>query len=219
VPLIKKATGALTRLWTVGESHHDPELPYQPSRLDPATNRPTNTREEVLFKQQESLEHAAQDAGTSSRTNGATTSAARSAGPSAPFAIATGAGVVEGYVERNDGILTVHSGGHTHAVAPASDARVSRDGEAAKLDDIQTGDWVIVTTDDAGAGQQVEVRREGDSEDSHAAARRAWEAAGFVSTLALSGLVKLVRRGAHDAGNDSSQRRAIHNPRKARRPT
>lgn len=62
-PLPKKVKGTLVRLWKVDQSHHDPELPYEPSRLDPATNRPTNTREEVLFKQQEALQRAAQDTG------------------------------------------------------------------------------------------------------------------------------------------------------------
>jgi membrane protein len=49
-PLAAKLIGALRRQWTAGEAHHDPELPYRPARLDPATNRPTNTREEVLLK-------------------------------------------------------------------------------------------------------------------------------------------------------------------------
>ena len=59
----ERVKGMLVRLWRVEQPHHDHELPYAPGRLDPATNRPTNTREEVLFRRQEAREHAAQDAG------------------------------------------------------------------------------------------------------------------------------------------------------------
>lgn len=62
VPLAEKVKGTLVRLWKVEEPHHDHELPYAPGRLDPATNRPTNTREEVLLKQQEARERAGEDA-------------------------------------------------------------------------------------------------------------------------------------------------------------
>ena len=59
----ERVKGMLVRLWRVEQPHHDHGLPYAPGRLDPATNRPTNTREEVLFRRQEAREHAAQDAG------------------------------------------------------------------------------------------------------------------------------------------------------------
>jgi membrane protein len=59
----KKVKGSLVRLWRIEEQHHDAELPYAPGRLDPATNRPTNTREGVLFNQQQAQERAGRDAG------------------------------------------------------------------------------------------------------------------------------------------------------------
>lgn len=43
-------------LWRIDETHHDPELPYQPARLDPFTNRPTNTKEEVELKIREATQ-------------------------------------------------------------------------------------------------------------------------------------------------------------------
>jgi len=58
----QQVTGLLARLWAVQESHHDNGLPYRPSRLEPVSNAPTNTREEVLYKQRQAQEHAAQDA-------------------------------------------------------------------------------------------------------------------------------------------------------------
>lgn len=67
VPLGKKARGTLRRLWTVDLSHHDTELPYAPSRQAAATQQPTNTREEVLFKQHEARARDAQDAGQDDR--------------------------------------------------------------------------------------------------------------------------------------------------------
>jgi membrane protein len=63
LPLGERVKRALVGLWSVGEHHHDDELPYAPSRLDPATNRPTNTREEVLYKQQQQ-QQSGQNGGT-----------------------------------------------------------------------------------------------------------------------------------------------------------
>jgi len=58
----QRISGLLVRLWTVEEAHHDSGLPYRPSRLEPVRQAPTNTRDEVLFKQRQAQEHAAQDA-------------------------------------------------------------------------------------------------------------------------------------------------------------
>ena len=179
--------------------------------MDPTTNRPTNTREAVLLKQQQALKNAAQDAGVSARTNGARPPASS---PSAPFGFAAAAGVVEGHVETYNGTLTVRGGGHRHALTLAPDARVTRDGEPAKPEDIHLGDWVAVTTDGAGAVRRVDVRHDSDHTDADEAARQAWQAAGFVATLALSGLLKRGRRDGREADDESSQRRARHNPRR-----
>jgi hypothetical protein len=62
VPFLQKLKGTLVRLWTVQDVHHDPELPYEPARLDPATNRPTNTREAVIVKWQLAQAQQRQDA-------------------------------------------------------------------------------------------------------------------------------------------------------------
>jgi membrane protein len=59
---VQQVTGLLVRLWTVEEAHHDNGLPYRPSRLEPVSNAPTNTKDEVLYKQRKAQEHAAQDA-------------------------------------------------------------------------------------------------------------------------------------------------------------
>ncbi len=61
VPLPEKLRGVLERLWEVGYPHHETDLPYAPGRQDPATNRPTNTREEVLFNQRRTTAEAARD--------------------------------------------------------------------------------------------------------------------------------------------------------------
>jgi membrane protein len=62
VPFLQKLKGTLVRLWTVQDVHHDAELPYEPARLDPATNRPTNTREAVVVRWQLAQAQQRQDA-------------------------------------------------------------------------------------------------------------------------------------------------------------
>ena len=62
-PLGQRVRGTLRRLWTVDLPHHDTALPYAPSRQAAMTQPPTNTREEVLFQQQEAQARDAQDAG------------------------------------------------------------------------------------------------------------------------------------------------------------
>jgi membrane protein len=44
--LMARLKDAAVHLWKADEPHHDTGLPHEPSRLDPATNRPTTTREE-----------------------------------------------------------------------------------------------------------------------------------------------------------------------------
>jgi len=67
--LPEKGMGTLARLWRVGHDHHDTELPYAPGRMDPATDSPANTREEVLFKQNEARTNAARDNRLGGREN------------------------------------------------------------------------------------------------------------------------------------------------------
>ena len=76
VSLVDKVQGTLKRLWQVDESHHDKELPYAPARLDPATNQPTNTREEVLFAIEEGRKRAQEDAGEATPADARTSAGA-----------------------------------------------------------------------------------------------------------------------------------------------
>lgn len=69
-PLGEKLKGMLVRLWKVEERHHEQDLPYQPSRQDPLRNAPTNTKEEVLFNQQQAGKHAERDAEGSAPDDG-----------------------------------------------------------------------------------------------------------------------------------------------------
>ena len=74
VPLPEKLKGTLVRLWRVEYPHHDTALPYAPSRQDPTTDHPTNTREEVLFKEREAeadAERDSVDSGADGHGNGA----------------------------------------------------------------------------------------------------------------------------------------------------
>jgi membrane protein len=166
VPLTEKLKRSLVRLWTVGEAHHDGELPYQPARIDPATNRPANTREAVLLKHQQALKNAAEDAGVSTHTNGA----------------------------------------HAAAAPPAVPSH------------IQPGDWASAGTDDRGAVRRVDVHRQSSRAAGDEGARRAWQAAGFVVPLLLSGLLKRERYDTRDACDESGRRRARHNPRRRSQP-
>src|SRR5918998_6746955 len=84
VPVVRKITGTLVRLWTVQDAHHDAELPYEPSRLDPATNRPTNTREAVIVKWQLAQQKQQHDAGTAAHGNGNGSRPAPAGGGPAP---------------------------------------------------------------------------------------------------------------------------------------
>lgn len=70
VPLREKLQGLLVRLWVVEERHHEQDLPYQPARLDPVRNAPTNTKEEVLFHQQQAQAQAEHDAQGGARDGG-----------------------------------------------------------------------------------------------------------------------------------------------------
>ena len=59
---LQQLTGQLVRLWTVEKAHHDISLPYRPSRQAMVSNAPTNTQAEVLVRQRQAQQHAAQDA-------------------------------------------------------------------------------------------------------------------------------------------------------------
>jgi membrane protein len=74
---LQQLTGMLVRLWTVGQAHHDPGLPYHPGRLEPVRKAPTNTREAVLYRQGQAQEHAAQDADRTSPAQPALAAAER----------------------------------------------------------------------------------------------------------------------------------------------
>lgn len=58
IPLTVKVKNMAVGLWAIEEEHHEQDLPYHPGRLDPNTNEPTNTKEEVLFKEREAVRDA-----------------------------------------------------------------------------------------------------------------------------------------------------------------
>ena len=149
----EKIKGTLKRLWTVDRPHHDEELPYRPSRLDPSTNRPTNTREEVLFKLKEARENAAKDA--NGAQPGSDGGPPEGTGKLATPAFIARSSILTGVACCDGGVLTLESGGWSHPLTAPPEIRVTRDGKEAKLTDIQTGDRVIVYTGSDGKVQRV----------------------------------------------------------------
>jgi hypothetical protein len=126
VPLPQKVKQAALGLWRTDESHHDAELPYQPSRLDPATNGPTNTREEVIMRWED---------------------ASRVRGPNG----APRPTVVAGAARRLGERLFIESEGKVTPVTLAPDARVTRNGEQVAVSDIRAGDWTVLTMNPQGS--------------------------------------------------------------------
>ena len=149
----EKMKGTVKRLWMVDHPHHDPELPYQPSRMDPATNRPTNTREEVLYKLEEARANAERDAGEDGR-DGQDAPAPDASRPVTP-AYVTRSGMLTGTADTDGGVLTVESGGWCHPIVAPPDIRVTRDGKPVDLKKIRTGDRVILYTDADGQVQRI----------------------------------------------------------------
>jgi membrane protein len=58
ISLTVKVKNMVEGLWVIEEEHHERDLPYHPGRLDPRTNEPTNTKEEVLYREQETVREA-----------------------------------------------------------------------------------------------------------------------------------------------------------------
>ena len=170
-PLPQKVKGTLLRLWQVDSQHHDYELPYTPSRLDPDTNRPTNTREEVLYKQQEARENAIRDARDTHPGDG------RAAAPAGTRRTT----VLHGRAVLHEGMLSVQSREVTRPLAGTRKLQVTRNGEPASLDDMQLGDELSVQVNADGQIQRVDARSRVEQPDE----RVDWAAvAGFFVTLA-----------------------------------
>lgn len=179
VPAGQKVTGTLTRLWSVDESHHDAELPYKPGRMDPVTNRPTNTREEVIMKWQESAEHARQDAGKPAGRPGVD-------GTRTAPAIH----VIAGEARRLGEKLMVESETKVTPVTTSPNARITRNGKEAKLNDIKAGDWVMMTVNHDGTVQKLDatdaVAMRAPVQEAAAAGTDWARVAGFVAPVVLA---------------------------------
>jgi membrane protein len=148
VPFSQKVKGMAVRLWSVGESHHDRELPYEPGRLDPATNRPTNTREEVIVKWEDAEQKARQDAAEA----GSAPVQPGSAPQQRPSVH-----VIAGEARRIGERLVVQSETKVTPVQPSDNARVTRNGKAAHVNDIKAGDWVMLTLNRDGTVQTIDA--------------------------------------------------------------
>lgn len=59
----ERIKGMARRTWVIEERHHERDLPYAPGRMDPETEAPANTKEEVLLIEQQAREPADRDAG------------------------------------------------------------------------------------------------------------------------------------------------------------
>ena len=158
VPFLRKLRGTLVRLWTVQDVHHDAELPYEPSRLDPATNRPTNTREAVIVKWQLAQQKQQHDAGTAADGNGNGSQPAPAGG-----ALAGGApppprlAVIAGEARRVGDRLFLDSDAKVTSVTASANARITRDGKQVTLEKFRVGDWVIMTLGPDGTAQRLDA--------------------------------------------------------------
>jgi hypothetical protein len=142
-PLADRLRTMAARLWTAGEPHHDAELPYQPARLDPATNRPTNAREEVLLK----WDDAARANWTAATALGGLSSAhlasARGVQPARIH-------VVAGEVRRHGERLFIQSETRVTPLESRAGLRVTRNGKETSLEALRGGDWATATLDARG---------------------------------------------------------------------
>lgn len=155
VSFARKVGATLTRLWNVDGVHHDTELPYAPARLDPLTNAPNNTKEFVEVKQQQALEQAAQDSAGAkgSEGKGQTTATGR---PVSAFSASNS--LISGEAHIHNGVLIVHGHGGNRPVKPGKDVIVARDGQKAKLKDVQPGDRVTVQMNPGGEALHIDAR-------------------------------------------------------------
>jgi membrane protein len=139
-----KIKQAIEHLWTIPEPHHDPELPYKPSRLDPATNRPANTKELIYVKIQDAQQRANGD--ESAQPEGAFTLPRLSG-----VVFATESGVLDGAIQKRDNMTLFESGGLALPLNATDDVRVTRDEKDSSVKDLKDGDRVtIVVTKDGG---------------------------------------------------------------------
>jgi hypothetical protein len=132
--LLDKATAMAVGLWKSPEPHHDAELPYEPARLDPATNRPTNTVEEVKVKWDEGI-------GETVGSAGSTYAPDRQDEESSPAPSMT---VIGGEARRLGTKLFIESEGKVTPIEAAPAGRVTRNGDEATVQDIRAGDWVTI---------------------------------------------------------------------------
>ena len=209
VPFLRKLRGTLVRLWTVQDVHHDAELPYEPSRLDPATNRPTNTREEVIVKWQLAQQKQQHDAGTAAHGDGSRP--APTAGALPPPRLA----VIAGEVRRVGDRLFLDSDAKVTSVTASANARITRDGTEVTLDTIQVGDWVIMTLGPDGAAQRLDAMTKMKSRAPASGGGQEWaRATALVGPLLVKAF--LTSRGGGDDQSEKDRRKNKHPDTKRR---
>jgi membrane protein len=179
VSIADKAKGMVVGLWKHDEPHHDSDLPYEPGRLDPVTDRPTNTVEEVMVnwdqsRQQNDAAANGQRAAPDRQLTG------ERAAPSMT--------VIAGEARRLGTKLFIESEGKVTPIDAAPAARVTRNGKESTIQDVRAGDWVTIAVARDGSLLTLDatqgVKPAADSKKKGRAADQWMQAAGFVASLA-----------------------------------
>lgn len=151
VPLGERVKKILYRLWNVDEVHHDPELPYQPARMDPVTNQPANTKEAVLLAQEQAVEQAVEEGGR-------VKDAPKPTQQPAHFIMIDGAGrplvgtrqqLRPRQKDEDDDTMPV--------VAVANDVVVTRNGRPATLAEIGPADRITMQLNEKGEARRIDA--------------------------------------------------------------
>lgn len=192
-----KITAMVVGLWKSPEPHHDAELPYRPARLDPATNRPTNTVEEVKVKWDDS------PASTGHGSDGSRAAPDRQATMGRPAPSMT---VIGGEARRLGTKLFIESEGKVTPVEAAPAARVTRNGKDAAVQDIRAGDWVMMTVARDGALLSLDATKgvKPASNKAEQSANKMMHAAGAAASMVAGAAGKA--RGSEPKSGSKKQR-------------
>jgi membrane protein len=187
-----KVKGMAIGLWKSPEPHHASQLPYDPGRMDPSTDRPTNTVEEVMVKWDETRRKAEQAAGGPS----ASTNGIGRTGLSNPSV-----SVIAGEARRLGERLFVESEGKSTPIHAVSEDQITRNGKAAELADVRAGDWLSLTVAHDGSVLKLDATDRFKAKSPATPGNQAvdaWlKAAGFLVSLGL-GLYLRLRGGNSD---------------------
>lgn len=207
-----RLTGVAVGLWRTNEPHHDPELPYRPARIDPATNSPTNTKEEIMVKWNDSTP-AANGASHDDRS-----APDRQVNGGHPAPSLT---VIAGEARRLGTRLFIESEGKVTPIEAEPLARVTRNGKESTLDDVRAGDWVTVAVGRDGTLQTLDatqgVKAAASQKKKGQAADQWMKAAGFGATLAGGIFAKL--RGGGSKNQKQTERPSQDKTILRRKPT